>query len=224
MDTIELAADVRETKGKKVRFLRREGLVPANLYGPKVDSIPLQIQKKHLKQALAQGGRNAVLAVNVNGEKSARTAIIRGLQLDPRTDDLLHVDFLQVDVTETITAEIPIHLVGESPLPKGQTLIAQSISSVEVKGLPTELPRTIEVDVSYLTEIDQEVRVGDLQVSADIEVLTDPDQLVVKATRGRVEVEEEVVAEEEEGAEAEEAEGEAEATATEAKESEAESE
>ncbi|MCH7997792.1 MAG: 50S ribosomal protein L25, partial [Chloroflexi bacterium] len=190
------------------RFLRRRGLTPANLYGTKIDSIALQIQTSHLQQALVQGGRNALLSIKVAGEKDSRAAIIRALQVHPVTDELVHVDFLQVDVTRTISAEIPVVLVGESPLPKGQTLITQAISSVQVEGLPMDIPRSVEVDISILIEIDQSIWVRDLQLPPNIEVLTDPDQLVVKAALARV-VEEEVeeVEEAEEGVEGEAVEG-----------------
>ena len=209
MDNIELSADPRQTLGKKVRFLRRQGLIPANLYGPAIESVPLQIEGKHILQALIKGGRNAVVAVNVNGEKSPRTTLIRGIQRDPRTDEILHIDLLQVDVTKTITALVPIILVGESPLTKGQmVVISQSLGSIEVEGLPTELPQALEVDISILTEIDQVIRVRDLPITPNITVLTDSGQLVVKAARGRIALELE-----EEAAEKAEAETEREAEA-----------
>jgi large subunit ribosomal protein L25 len=198
MDTIDLAADKREVLGKKVRFLRRQGLVPANLYGRAKDSLALQMQIKDFQQALVTGGRNAVMEVKVNGEKNARTAIVRGLQLDPRTDQLLHVDFYEVDVTQSISAEVPIELVGESPAARGSdAMISQSLTSLSVEGLPTDLPRSIEVDISFLSEIDQEVRVKGLSVPSNISVLTHEDQLVVKVSRGRIAAEEEAVVDEE---------------------------
>ncbi|MFQ5874809.1 MAG: 50S ribosomal protein L25 [Dehalococcoidia bacterium] len=226
-DTIELSADRREILGKRVRFLRRQGLIPANVYGRARESVPLQIQAKDLQRALAKGGRTTVIGVSINGEKSLRTAVIRGLQRDPRTDELLHVDFLEVDVTQSITADIPIVLVGESPVSKSQSaMISQSLVSLQIEGLPTDLPRSIDVDISGLVEIDQEVRVRDLSVPTSISVLADPDQLVVKVARGRIVVEEEVAAEaEEEEAEVEGVEGEApeaEAPETEGAEPEAE--
>ena len=207
MATIELTADIRQERGKKTRFLRRRGLTPANLYGPKIDSVPLQIQTSHLQQALAQGGRNAMLTIKVTGEKDFRAAVIRAIQVHPVTDELVHVDFLQVDVTRTISAEIPVFLVGESPLPKGQTLIAQAISSVQVEGLPMDIPRSVEVDISILIELDQSIWVRDLQLPPNIEVLTDPDQLVVRAAMARVVEEVEEVEEAEEGVEGEAVEG-----------------
>ena len=186
MDTIQLAVDVREAMGKKARFLRRDGLTPANIYGRNLNSVALQLPSADLIQALSQGGQNAVLDVKVKGEKKARTAVIRNIQRNPVTDIVIHVDFLQVDVTRAITSEVPIVFIGESPLPKTQTVISQILASIQVSGLPMQIPHSVEVDVSVLEEIDQSIFVRDLQLPDDIEVLTDGDQMIVRATPGRV--------------------------------------
>ena len=200
MDTIQLAVDVREAMGKKARFLRRDGLTPANIYGRNLNSVALQLPSADLIQALSQGGQNAVLDVKVKGEKKARTAVIRNIQRNPVTDVVIHVDFLQVDVTRAITSDVPIVFIGESPLPKTQTVISQILASIQVSGLPMQIPNSIEVDVSVLEEIDQSIFVRDLQLPDDIEVLTDGDQMIVRATPGRVA--EVLPGEEEEDAEA----------------------
>ena len=186
MDTIQLAVDVREAMGKKARFLRRDGLTPANIYGRNLDSVALQLPSADLIHALSQGGQNAVLDVKVKGEKMARTAVIRNIQRNPVTDVVIHVDFLQVDVTRAITSDVPIVFIGESPLPKTQTVISQILASIQVSGLPMQIPNSIEVDVSVLEEIDQSIFVRDLNLPDDIEVLTDGDQMIVRATPGRV--------------------------------------
>ena len=205
MDTLELAVDVREALGKKARFLRREGITPANIYGRNLDSVALQLQSADLIYALTQAGRNAVLSVNVKGEKKPRTAVIRNVQRHPVTDSIVHVDFLQVDVTRAITSDVPVLLIGESPLPKTSTVISQILSSIQVSGLPMDIPSSVEADISVLVEVDQSIHVSDLQLPEGVEVLTDADQMVVRAAQGRVsaaDAEAEAAAEEaEEGAE-----------------------
>ena len=186
MDTIQLAVDVREAMGKKVRFLRRDGLTPANIYGRNLDSVALQLPSADLLQVLSQGGQNAVLDVKVKGEKIARTAVIRNIQRNPVSDVVIHVDFLQVDVTRAITSDVPLVFVGESPLPKTQTVISQILASIQVSGLPMQIPSSVEVDVSVLEEMDQSIFVRDLILPDDIEVLTDGDQMIVRAAPGRV--------------------------------------
>ena len=220
MDTLELAVDVREALGKKARFLRREGLTPANIYGRNLDSVALQLQSADLIDALTQGGRNAVLAVKVKGEKAPRPAVIRNVQRHPVTDSIVHVDFLQVDITRAITSDVPVVLVGESPLPKTSTVISQTLGSIQVSGLPMDIPSSVEADISVLVEVDQSILVSDLRLPASLEVITDADQMVVRAAQGRVSAADAEAAEEaEEGAEeAAEAEGASE-TATESEDS-----
>ena len=222
MDTLELAVYVREALGKKARFLRREGLTPANIYGRNLDSVALQLQSADLIDALTQGGRNAVLAVKVKGEKTPRPAVIRNVQRHPVTDRIVHVDFLQVDITRAITSDVPVVLVGESPLPKTSTVISQTLGSIQVSGLPMDIPSSVEADISVLVEVDQSILVSDLRLPASLEVITDADQMVVRAAQGRVsaaDAEAEAAEEAEEGAEeAAEAEGASE-TATESEDS-----
>ena len=222
MDTLELAVDVREALGKRARFLRREGLTPANIYGRNLDSVALQLQSADLIDALTQGGRNAVLAVKVKGEKAPRPAVIRNVQRHPVTDSIVHVDFLQVDITRAITSDVPVVLVGESPLPKTSTVISQTLGSIQVSGLPMDIPSSVEADISVLIEVDQSILVSDLRLPASLEVITDADQMVVRAAQGRVsaaDAEAEAAEEAEEGAEeAAEAEGASE-TATESEDS-----
>ena len=206
MDTLELAVDVREALGKKARFLRRDGITPANIYGRNLDSVALQLQSSDLVHALTQAGRNAVLSVKVNGEKKPRTAVIRNVQRHPVTDSIVHVDFLQVDVTRAITSDVPVLLVGESPLPKTSTVISQILSSIQVSGLPMDIPSSVEADISVLVEVDQSIHVSDLRLPEGVEVLTDTDQMVVRAAQGRVSAadaaaEAEAAEETEEGAE-----------------------
>ncbi len=206
MDTLELAVDVREALGKKARFLRRDGITPANIYGRNLDSVALQLQSSDLVHALTQAGRNAVLSVKVNGEKKPRTAVIRNVQRHPVTDSIVHVDFLQVDVTRAITSDVPVLLVGESPLPKTSTVISQILSSIQVSGLPMDIPSSVEADISVLVEVDQSIHVSDLRLPDGVEVLTDADQMVVRAAQGRVSAadaaaEAEAAEETEEGAE-----------------------
>ena len=186
MDTLELAVDVREALGKKARFLRRQGMTPANIYGRNLDSVALQLQTADLINALTQGGRNAVLAVKVNGEKEPRPAVIRDVQLHPVTDHIVHVDFLQVDITRSITSDVPVVLVGESPLPKTSTVISQTLGSIQVSGLPMDIPRSVEADISVLVEVDQSILVSDLPLPENVEVITNADQMVVRAAQGRV--------------------------------------
>lgn len=193
----ELKVKSRDTLGKKVRFLRRQGLTPANLYGPKTESIPLQVETSLLERLIATAGRNAIITLKVDGAKEPRLAMIRDIQRDPLTGALLHVGFFQIEVTHKVRAEIPLILRGEAPAAKSpRAMLIQNLTSLQVEGLPTDLPRSIEVDLSVLQEMDQAIHVREIPMDDRLEVLTDPDQVVVHVVEIRAPVEEMEVKEE----------------------------
>lgn len=193
----ELKVKSRDTLGKKVRFLRRQGLTPANLYGPKTESIPLQVETSLLERLIATVGRNAIVTLKVDGAKEPRLAMIRDIQRDPLTGALLHVGFFQIEVTHKVRAEIPLIFLGEAPAAKTpRAMLIQNLTSLQVEGLPTDLPRSIEVDLSLLQEMDQAIHVREIPMDDRLEVLTDPDQVVVHVEETRAPVEEVEVEEE----------------------------
>lgn len=193
----ELKVKSRDTLGKKVRFLRRQGLTPANLYGPKTESIPLQVETSLLKRLIATVGRNALITLKVDGAKEPRLVMIRDIQRDPLTDALLHVGFFQIEVTHKVRAEIPLIFLGEAPAAKSpRAMLIQNLTSLQVEGLPTDLPRSIEVDLSLLEEMNQAIHVREIPMDDRLEVLTDPDEVVVHVIETRAPVEEEEVKEE----------------------------
>jgi len=193
----ELKVKSRDTLGKKVRFLRRQGLTPANLYGPKTESIPLQVETSLLERLIATVGRNALITLKVDGAKEPRLAMIRDIQRDPLTGALLHVGFFQIEVTHKVRAEIPLIFLGEAPAAKSpRAMVIQNLTSLQVEGLPTDLPRRIEVDLSLLQEMNQAIHVREIPMDDRLEVLTDPDEVVVHVVETRAPVEEVEVKEE----------------------------
>lgn len=189
MDREELRLSKRDILGKKVRFLRRQGITPANLYGPTIESIPLQAETHVLERLIARVGKNAMVNLRIDGQP--RLAMIRDIQRDPLTGALLHVDFFQVEATHKVTVEIPLTFIGEAPAAKSaRGILIQNLNSLEVAGLPADLPRSIEVDLSVLTEIGQAIHVREIPIDDKLEVLTDPDQVVVHIEEVRAPVEE----------------------------------
>jgi len=190
MDQIELVAKSREILGKKVRFLRRRGLTPANLYGHNVESTALQIETSELKHALSKAGMSSLIALKVDGTKLPKMVIVRDVQREPLSGEFLHVDLYQVKMEEKIKLEVPLLLVGEAPAIKERGgILVQNMSSLEVECLPANMPHNFEVDLSVLKEIDQAVHVRDIHTDEDVSILTDPDQAIVQIARSRVEVE-----------------------------------
>jgi len=193
MEKIELKAATRDTLGKKVRFLRREGVTPANIYGHNIESVALQIETTLLKKTIATAGTSSLIALKIDGEKSPRMVLIRGFQRHPLRGDLLHTDFYQVKMAEKIKVEVPLSLVGEAPaVTELDGIMLQDLSSVEVECLPADIPHEIEVALSGLVKIDQALHVADLTVGKGVTILTDPEKVIVIITSRRVEAVEEV--------------------------------
>jgi large subunit ribosomal protein L25 len=202
---IELNVSPRPVLGKKVKRLRREGIIPANVYGRALESVAIQVVRDDLVRVVRAAGRNEIIYLRLDGEEP-RPTFVRQIQLNPVTDAILHVDFYQISLAEKVRMEVPVALVGTAPAEQthGGTLL-HSMDSITVEGLPTDIPSAIEVDVSGLEEIDAAIHVEELSVPGEVTVLSDPDMVVAKIAPPHVEKEvEEEVEEEEEGVEGEE--------------------
>ena len=204
MEREELKASRREITGKKVRFMRRDGLTPLNLYGPGVESLPLQAETALLKRLLSKVGRNALVSLKVAGEKKPKMVMLRDIQRDPLNDSLLHIDLFQVEMTHKVRAEVPLVFVGEAPAARSRRgMLLENLTSLHVEALPADLPPSIEVDLSVLEELEQAIHVRDVAAGDGVEVLNDPDHVIAQVKEARVEVVEEVVEEVEEEVEEE---------------------
>lgn len=186
-----LNVEERVVLGKKVARLRRQGLTPANIYGHGIDSKAVQVPTPELLRLLKETSRNAIIDLSVGGEPGSRPVMIRSVQRDPVTHQILHVDFYQVSLKEKMRAEVPVHLVGESPAVTDLGGIQlQEVETLTVHALPTDIPPAIEVDVSGLTELEQSLHVGQLPKSERYEILADPDVVIVKVAAPRLAAEE----------------------------------
>jgi large subunit ribosomal protein L25 len=176
--------------------------VPGVMYGHGFDSVPLRFEKKSLRHVLSKVGGSQLISINIEGNKQPEMALVRDVQRDPIRGSLLHVDFYRVRMTERLTTEVPLIVVGESPVAEAREgILLQGISSIEVECLPGDLVDAIEVDLTDLVEIDQALYVRDLAVPTGMDVLTDIDEMVVRVVpleAEEVEEEEEVIPEAEE--------------------------
>jgi large subunit ribosomal protein L25 len=204
--------------GKKSRFLRRQGITPVHLFGYDTEPMALQCETLQLKQVLKTAGKTKLVGLRVDKHKKPRNVVVREVQKNAISGELVHVDFFQVSMEEKIKVEVPVVLVGEAPALKSKTnMIAHELAAVEIECLPDRIPETIQVDVSGLVEDDQAIQVKDLVLGEGVVALSNPEQVVVRIAPLKIEKVEkpvvaEVVAEGEEGAEAApEAEGAAEA-------------
>ena len=200
MKQTELLATTRETLGKKVRFLRRQGITPVHLFGHNVESVALQCDTAQLKRVLAQTGRTRLISLKVDEAKKPRNVVIREVQREPRTSELLHVDFYQVSMAEKIRVEVPIVSVGEAPALKlKENFLLQELNSLSVECLPGEIPNRVDIDLTSLTEVGQAIHVRDITLDKEGTILNNPEQLVVKISARHIE---ELVEEEKEEVEA----------------------
>lgn len=211
MKNQSLKAENRKLLGRKVKQLRREGIIPANIFGKKVKSESIQVGGTEFEKVYKEVGETNILEIHLGKKKNP--VLVHNVQLDPVTDAILHVDFLQVDLKEKVTAQIPIELVGEAPAEKqGLGTIVQHMDEVEIEALPTDLPEKFEVDISSLSEVDQTVHLKDIKFDKKkIEIEEDFERIIVKVEAIREEEEpvvEEAAEEEKEGGEGEKGEGE----------------
>ena len=205
MQDLKLKATKRDVLGKKTRFLRRQGITPAHLFGHSLESLALQCDSKELREIIANAGTTRLISLKIEGEKDTKNVFLREIQRDTLNRELLHVDFYQIRKGEKMTMEVPIVLVGEAPAMKAKgRILSYGINVLSIECLPEKVPPQIEVDISILTELDQSIHVKDIILDPEIDVQDDPEQLVVKIAEVIVKVEEEepVAEEEEEAAEA----------------------
>ncbi len=187
----KLKAQRRTLLGKKVKRLRREGKLPAVLYGPTVqEPIPLVLDYTEAFKTIRSLGPSALIDLEVEGE--TYTTIIRERQRDVITGKLLHVDFQAVSMTEEVESEVSIVLKGEAPAAKhyGATIV-QELETLDVEALPQNLPESIVVDISVLEEPGDTITVGDLVLPPGVKVLNPPDEVIVAAVGPEEEAEEE---------------------------------
>jgi len=190
-DDILLNAQSRDVIGKQVGAMRRAGTIPGILYGTRLDKpIAIKLDEKTLKQVVATAGRNRLIKLTIDSGET-RLVLTRQVQRNPLSQRIIHVDLQEVSLTERLTTEVPLVLVGTSPaVTRGDGLLIHGIDTVQIRVLPTDLIPNIEVDVTPIVTLNQSLFVRDLKVSDNIQILTPGDEMVAKV----VPVKEEVVA------------------------------
>ncbi len=197
MEEFLISANVRNVIGKQVKALRREGRLPAVMYGYGLEPIAIDLDYREASRLLA--GMTSSQFIQIDVEGTAHTALIREKQRDPIRGSLLHVDFLAVSMTEKLRASVGIELVGEAPAAREYNgIIVTNVEMLEVECLPKDLPERIIVDLSVLAEIGDAVYVREIDLPEEVAVLTDLDEVVVLVTAPVMEEEEEEELEEEE--------------------------
>ena len=191
-DQATLRTETRTILGAKVKQLRREGILPCNVYARGQASIALQTPVLELQRVFRSVDRNAVVQMEIDGSANTLPVVLREVQRHPVTYDLLHVDFYQVDLTRLIHSEARIVLIGEAAgTALGGTLV-QSLEFLPLEALPMEMPSELEVDITHLTDFGSSVLVREVALPPGVRALADEAVAVAALLAPRVlEVEEE---------------------------------
>lgn len=179
MATQTLSAELRKVFGRKIKKLRKEGILPANIYGKKIKSKAVQVALRDFQKVFAESGETGVVELKTNGD--ATPVLIHNIQKDPVIDIPIHADFLAINLKEKVTATVPVEFTGESPIEKtGEGIVVRQVNELEVEALPTDLPEKIVVDISGLATVGDAIKVGELKVDrAKVEVKDDAEKIVV---------------------------------------------
>jgi large subunit ribosomal protein L25 len=210
-EKLVLSVTRRDVLGKKVSKLRRDGTIPANVYGKHHDSVAIQMPTEEFRHFLKDHGRNEIIYLQLDQEE--RPTFIRNIQRNPVTDQILHVDFLQVSLDQKVRLEVPIHLIGTAPaVDTHGGILTHVLNRMDVEALPTNIPAYLEADVSVLQEMGQSLHVSSLIAPEGVDFLADPETVVARidipaAERAEEEAEELAEGEEAEGEEGERKEG-----------------
>ncbi len=200
MSVLVIAAQPRDITRRKVRQLRREGLVPVVVYGPATENANLQVASRDLDGALHQGAYSQLLTVEVEGG-DVHNVLVREVQRDPVSHAYIHADFYAVDMSQEQEVSVTVHSVGDPAELIAGFMIYQAMDSVDIRALPSAIPAVIEVDISDLTA-ENSIDISDLPDIEGVTYIGEPNDSVFTIITTRIE--EEVVEEvEEEGIEPE---------------------
>jgi len=176
---LTLKAKIRKELGKKVKFLREKGIVPAVLYGPKIENLSLEINQKEFEKVYTASGESSLITLEVGTKKFS--VLIHAIELDVVSQKPIHVDFYQPRLDEEITATIPLTFEGEAAAVKdlGGTLV-KNIHGLEVKALPQNLPHEIKVNIEKLKTFEDNVLIKDLLVPEGVKIIREPEEIVAR--------------------------------------------
>lgn len=174
-DKVTLKLDERHVHGKKVASLRREGLVPAVVYGPGLEPVSVQVPANIMAKAYASAGKHHPVHLTVGSKK--KIAMIKDIDFDPVRRTITHVSFHAVKASDPVVAEIPIELVGEgeSEAEKAGLIVLQALDKIEVKALPMDLPDTIQISIIDLKEAGEKVTLADAKLPEGVEFVDHDD-------------------------------------------------
>jgi len=188
MEKVVISASKRDVVGKQVKALRREGKIPAVIYGRHTEPVNINLDAHSASLALGKLTSSSLVTISVDGKEYP--ALVREKQRDYIKNRLLHVDFLAVSLDEKIRTHVSVNFIGVSTAVKDfNAVLVKNLEQLEVECLPTDLPERIDVDISALTKPGEGIRVREVPISDNIRILNDPETMVAVATFAKVEEE-----------------------------------
>lgn len=189
MEKFKLHATVRELVGKAAKRLRKNGEIPAVLYGKKKDNQNLSIAMHDFRKLYTEAGTSSIVLLDIK-DNGTKNVLVQDIDFDPLTNAPRHIDFYEVSMTEKITTSIPLHFVGDSVavIEQSGTLVTNK-DEIEVECLPADLPHEIEVDISVLTDFETAIHVSDLKVGPGVEIKAELEEMIATVEPPRSEEE-----------------------------------
>lgn len=180
MNKFSIKAEKRTVLGSKVKQLRRQGILPANVFGKTIPSQAIQVNLVEFNRIYKQAGETGLVWVSIEGEDKERPTLVTGVTNNPVSGNKVHVDFHQVNLKEKVTSHVPVEIVGEAQLIKdGLAVLDTHLDEIEVEALPTDIPENITFDISSLKEIGDHLKVSSVSLPAGVTLVTDPETVVV---------------------------------------------
>lgn len=178
---LHLEAKKREILGKQVKKLRRENILPANIYGADFKSIAIQVDIIDFKTILKSAGETSIVYLALEGEKDQIPALIQNIAYHPVSGHFLHADFRKVDLKKKIQTAVPVKIIGESePVAQNLGVLQTSADSLSVEALPDQIPNSIEIDISGLNQVGDEIKLKDIKSTGNYVFVDDPEKLIVR--------------------------------------------
>ena len=177
MATVLKANPREDLRGSATRKIRKQGLVPAILYGNKIDSQPVSVESVEFLKTVRSAGKNGLFSLEVAGKKSHQV-MIHDMQIDPLKNEYTHIDFFEVDMTSEIDASVPVKLEGECPGEKEGGMVSHLMYEIAVRCLPSDIPEEITVDVSNLN-IGDSIQIADIRSAVSVTITNADDETIV---------------------------------------------
>lgn len=180
-EELKLTVEERKVFGKKVKKLRREGVLPANIFGREIKSQAVMLPVSDFRRVFTKAGGTQIVFLQIKGKKKELPVLIQNVQKHPITGFFLHADFRQVSLKKKITTKVPVKFVGQSEaVNQNKGVLLTLTESLEVEAMPGSIPKLIEVPISSLKELNDEIKVKDIKTGKDYSFKDNPEKVIVR--------------------------------------------